>query len=138
MKEIGIVNRELARVLSAQGHGDMLMVVDAGFAIPKHADVVDISLTENCPMLIDTLQVLKNFFSVEKLIFADKTQEVSPTLFDNITGLFGEDVPVEIVTHPQIKEISTKVKAVIRTGDFTAYANVILVSGAGPRWYCEK
>ncbi|MEI6604745.1 MAG: D-ribose pyranase [Verrucomicrobiota bacterium] len=138
MKEIGIINRELARVLSAQGHGDMLMVVDAGFAIPKHADVVDISLTENCPMLIDTLQVLKHFFSVEKLIFADKTQEVSPTLFNNITGLFGEDVPVEIVTHPQIKEISRNVKAVIRTGDFTAYANVILVSGAGPRWYCEK
>jgi len=137
MKEVGIVNRELARLLSEQGHGDMLMIVDAGFAIPKHADVVDISLTENCPMVIDTLQEIKKFFSVEKLIFADKTQEVSPTLFDNITGLFG-GAPVEIVTHPQIKELSAKVKAVIRTGDFTAYANVILVSGAGPRWYCEK
>ena len=138
MQEIGIVNRELARVLSEQGHGDMLMVVDAGFAIPKHAEVVDISLSENCPMVLDTLKILKNFFSVEKLIFADKTREVSPTLFDNITGLFGADVPLEIVTHPQIKELSSKVKAVIRTGDFTAYAKVILVSGAGPRWYCEK
>ncbi|KAB2643109.1 MAG: D-ribose pyranase [Verrucomicrobia bacterium] len=138
MQEIGIINRELARLLSEQGHGDMLMVVDAGFAIPKHADVVDISLTENCPMVIDTLQVLKKFFSVEKLIFADKTPEVSPSLYDNITALLGADIPVEIVTHPQIKELSSKVKAVIRTGDFTAYANVILVSGAGPRWYCEK
>ena len=138
MKEVGIVNRELARVLSEQGHGDMLMVVDAGFAIPKHADVVDISLAENCPMVIDTLQVLKKFFSVEKLIFADKTQEVSPTLFDHITELFGADVPVELITHPQIKELSGKVKSVIRTGYFTAFANVILVSGAGPRWYCEK
>jgi len=138
MKEIGIVNRELSRLLSEQGHGDLLMVVDAGFAIPKSADVVDISLTENCPMVIDTLRELKKFFSVEKLIFADKTKEVSPSLFDNITKLIGEEVPVEIVSHPQLKEMSAKVKAVIRTGDFTAYANVILVSGAGPRWFCEK
>jgi D-ribose pyranase len=138
MQEVGIVNRELARVLSAQGHGDLLMVVDAGFAIPKGADVVDISLGENCPMVIDTLKELTKFFSVEKLIFANDTKSVSPTLFDNITKLFGEEVPVEMVTHPQIKELSTKVKAVIRTGDFTAYANVILVSGAGPRWFCEK
>ena len=92
MKEIGIVNRELSRLLSEQGHGDLLMVVDAGFAIPKSADVVDISLTENCPMVIDTLRELKKFFSVEKLIFADKTKEVSPSLFDNITKLIGEDV----------------------------------------------
>lgn len=138
MKEIGIVNRELSRVLSEQGHGDLLMVVDAGFAIPKCADVVDISLAENCPMVIDTLKELKKFFSVEKLIFADKTREVSPSLFAGITELIGAEVPVEIITHPQLKEMSAKVKAVIRTGDFTAYANVILVSGAGPRWFCEK
>lgn len=138
MKEVGIVNRELARVLSEQGHGDLLMVVDAGFAIPKGADVVDISLSENCPMVIDTLKELKKFFSVEKLIFANDTKSVSPTLFNNIKKLFGKEVPVEMVTHPQIKEMSHKVKAVIRTGDFTAYANVILVSGAGPRWFCEK
>jgi D-ribose pyranase len=138
MKEVGIVNRELARVISEQGHGDLLMVVDAGFAIPKGADVVDISLSENCPMVIDTLKELKKFFSVEKLIFANDTKSVSPSLFASIKKLFGKEVPVEMVTHPQIKEMSHKVKAVIRTGDFTAYANVILVSGAGPRWFCEK
>jgi D-ribose pyranase len=138
MKEVGIVNRELARLLSEQGHGDLLMVVDAGFAIPKGADVVDISLSENCPMVIDTLKELKKFFSVEKLIFANDTKSVSPSLFNSIRKLFGKGIPVEMVTHPQIKEMSHKVKAVIRTGDFTAYANVILVSGAGPRWFCEK
>jgi D-ribose pyranose/furanose isomerase RbsD len=90
MKEIGIVNRELSRVLSEQGHGDLLMVVDAGFAIPKGADVVDISLAENCPMVIDTLKELKKFFSVEKLIFATNTKDVSPSLFGNIIKLFGE------------------------------------------------
>lgn len=138
MKEIGIVNRELARVISAQGHGDLLMVVDAGFAIPKGADIVDISLSENQPMAIDTLRELKKYFSVEKLIFANESKSVSPSWFNRVGELFGKDVPVDMVTHQEIKDLSTRVKAVIRTGDFTAYANVILVSGAGDRWYSEK
>jgi len=33
---------------------------------------------------------------------------------------------------------SGQVKAVIRTGDFTAYSNILLVSGGGGRWYLEK
>ena len=39
MLEIGIINRELARIISQQGHGDWLMITDAGFAIPKDADI---------------------------------------------------------------------------------------------------
>jgi D-ribose pyranose/furanose isomerase RbsD len=42
------------------------------------------------------------------------------------------------VDHSAIKEMSKNVKVVIRTGDFTAYGNVILVSGAGNRWFCEN
>ena len=138
MKEIGIVNRELSRILSAQGHGDLLMVVDAGFAIPADADVVDISLGENKPMVLEVLAELKKFYSVEKMILANQTKNVSPTLFDNITTSYGEKMEVEVIDHAELKELSKKVKAVIRTGDFTAYGNVILVSGAGDRWFSEK
>jgi len=55
MKEVGIVNSKIARVISEQGHRDLLMVVDAGFAIPKHIKVIDISLSENNPMVVDVL-----------------------------------------------------------------------------------
>jgi D-ribose pyranase len=39
------------------------------------------------------------------------------------------DVPVEKIPHPEFKERTGRSKAVIRTGEFTPYANVILVSG---------
>jgi D-ribose pyranase len=96
MKEIGIVNRHIAAVISEQGHGDLLMVTDAGFAIPREVEVIDISLTENKPKVLETLP------------------------------------------HDEIRKMSEEVKAIIRTGDFTAYGNVILVSGAGDRWYLEN
>jgi len=138
MKEVGIVNRDIAAAISKQGHTDLLMVVDAGFAIPQEVDVIDISLGENKPMVLEVLTELRKFFSVEKMVLANQTKNVSPTLFANISKAFGEGIPVETMDHSTIKEMSKTVKTVIRTGDFTAYGNVILVSGAGNRWKIEN
>jgi len=137
MKEVGIVNRGIAKIISEQGHQDLLMVVDAGFAIPKGLEVVDVSIGENKPMVLDVLSELKKFFSVEKMIMAKQTRDTNPTLFAEISKAFGDNMEVEVIEHSDLKEMAKQVKAVIRTGDFTAYGNVILVSGAGDRWYCE-
>jgi D-ribose pyranose/furanose isomerase RbsD len=138
MLESGIINRELAGILSRQGHGDWLMVTDAGFAIPKDAEVLDLSLAENMPSVPDVLAVLRKFFSVEKMILAKQTSDRNPDLFGRIVESFGDDVEIELVDHATLKEISQKSKSIIRTGDFTAFGNVILISGAGNRWYTEK
>ncbi len=78
MKELGTINRGISRLISEQGHGDLLMVCDAGFAIPKGIEVVDISLAENKPMVLETLHELNKFFSVEKMIMARQTREINP------------------------------------------------------------
>ena len=138
MKEIGILNRDLASVLSQQGHGDLLMVTDAGFAIPSDLEVIDISLSENVPMVMDVLDELNKFFSVEKMYMSDEARELSPSHFKKVSGAFGPEIEIETIPHADLKKMSREVKVVIRTGDFTAYGNVILVSGAGDRWYIEK
>jgi D-ribose pyranase len=138
MKETGVINRAVASAIVKQGHGDLLMVTDAGFAIPLGVEVIDLALEENKPMVLDVLAMLKKNFSVEKMVMADQTLKISPTLFANISKAFGESIPVETIDHSNLKEMSKTVKTVIRTGDFTAYGNVILVSGAGNRWFCEN
>ena len=138
MKEVGLINRNLAKVVAEQGHQDLLMVVDAGFAIPLGVETVDISLSENNPMVVDVLAELRKFHSVEKMILAKQTQETNPTLFNKISTAWGNNIEIEVIDHSELKQISKTVKAIVRTGDFTAYGNVILVSGAGGRWYCEK
>jgi len=138
MVEVGILNRAIASALTKQGHGDLLMVTDAGFAIPQGVEVIDISLEENKPMVLEVLSMLRKKFSVEKMYMANQTKETSPSLFEDISTAFGEGILVETVDHLVMKEMSKNVKVIIRSGDFTAYGNVILVSGAGDRWYCEK
>lgn len=138
MKEIGIINSKIARIISEQGHGDLLMVADAGFAIPKGLEVVDLSLSENVPLVLDVLAVLKKYYSVEKMIMAQQTKDTNPTLFSKVSKVWGENMNLEVIEHAEFKNKAKEVKAVIRTGDFTAYGNVILVSGAGDRWYREN
>ena len=138
MKEVGILNRDLAAVISEQGHGDLLMVCDAGFAIPQDVEVIDLSLKENVPMVMDVLSELFRHFSVEKMYMSIETEEISPSHFKKVSVAFGDKVEVETLAHSDLKVLSRDVKAVIRTGDFTAYGNVILVSGAGDRWYLEN
>ena len=138
MKETGVLNRGVEAAISKQGHGDLLMVTDAGFAIPLGVEVIDLSLDENKPMVVEVLAVLRKHFSVEKMFISRETSQVSPTLFGDISNAFGDGIPVELVEHSRLKELSKTVKSIIRTGDFTAYGNVILVSGAGNRWKVES
>lgn len=138
MKEIGLLNRGVSKLISEQGHHDLLLVCDAGFAIPEGIEVVDISMEKNKPMTLEALGMLKGFHSVEKMVLANQTRKVSSTLYENIITFFDDEVEIETMDHADFRELAKSVKGVIRTGDFTAYGNVILVSGAGERWYCEN
>ena len=114
MKELGIINRGIEKVISEQGHKDLLMVCDAGFSIPYGIEVVDVSLGENKPMVVEILNELKKYFSVEKLIMAKETKQISPTLFRSISNVWGESMEVEVVDHDELKQMSKDIKAVIR------------------------
>ncbi len=137
MKETGILNRDLAELLSAQGHQDQMMICDAGFAIPEEIRVVDLSLKKNDPLIDQVLEEIARHYSIEKIVMAEETKNVSPSKFEKVRDILGRELQVETVEHTKLKEMSHKIKFAIRTGDFTAYSNVLLISGPGDRWYVE-
>jgi len=138
MRETGIVNNDICDILSGLGHTDEVIVCDAGFAIPLGVRTVDISLAENKPTVPEVLAELKKHLSVEKLVISEETKKVVPTRFKELSAAFGPKMPVELISQNEIRARAKNVKAVIRTGDFTAYSNVLIVSGGGGRWYLEK
>jgi len=138
MRETGIVNRDICDVLSTLGHTDELIVCDAGFAIPMGVRTVDISLAENVPTVPEVLSELRKHFSVEKIVISEETRRVVPSRFNALAKAFGKGMAVEIISQTAMRARAKNVKAVIRTGDFTAYSNVLLVSGGGDRWFVER
>lgn len=138
MKEVGMINGHIDSSLNRQGHMDLMMVVDAGFPCPDHVELIDIALSKGKPQILEVLAELRKVHSVEKIVMAQETQDHNPSYFDKVAKSFGDDVELEVITHKELKERSRNVKTIIRTGDFTAWGNVMLVSGAGNRWQMEK
>lgn len=139
MTETGILNREIAAEMAKMGHTDKLLIADAGLAIPNTTKVIDISLCKDIPTAVDVLKVVLENFSVEGFILSQATADVSPSREKAFKDCFEPDIPCEYVSHHHFRDCLTKeVKFAIRTGDFTANSNIILISAGGPRWYCER
>jgi D-ribose pyranase len=128
VKKIGILNQPLSAVIAGLGHMDTLVIADAGLPIPPETQRIDLALTEGVPAFLDTLRVVLGEMQVERAIVAEEMLDVSPGMYEAIGELLG-DVPIEIVTHLIFKEQTRSARAVVRTGEFTAYANIILVAG---------
>jgi D-ribose pyranase len=128
VKKIGILNQPISAVIAGLGHMDTLVIADAGLPIPPETQRIDLALTEGIPTFLDTLRVVLTEIQVERAIVAEEMLEVSPHVYEATKELLG-DVPVETMPHLMFKEQTRSARAVVRTGEFTPYANVILVSG---------
>jgi D-ribose pyranase len=128
MKKTALLNPLISGTIASIGHTEKLVIADAGLPIPDETKRIDLALTKNIPPFIATLQVVLQEMKVERVILAEEIQKAAPQLLEEIRGLLG-DVPFEFVPHETFKTMLPTAKAVIRTGEFTPYANIILVSG---------
>ncbi|WP_455577140.1 D-ribose pyranase [Anaerosinus sp.] len=128
MKKIGVINGPISEVIAKMGHYDMLMVGDAGLPIPPGVRRIDLALCQGVPSFIQTLRVVLSELKLQSVVVASEMQEVSPELYKKTLNEL-DGVEVEVVSHEELKAMSQKAVAVIRTGEFTPYANIILKSG---------
>lgn len=130
MKKQGILNSDISRVLSYMGHTDTLCIGDCGLPIPDEVERIDLALCFGEPTFMRTLEIVAGDMKVEKIVLAEEIKEKNPKVLGEIQAYFaGQDVEVEFVSHTELKERTRGCKAVIRTGETTPYANIILQSG---------
>lgn len=128
MKKIGVINQPISALIAGLGHTDAVVVADAGLPIPAGPQRIDLALTAGLPAFLDTLKVVLSEMQVERAIVASEMLEISPAVYQAIKDLLGE-TPIQTVPHQDFKEQTRSARAVIRTGEFTPYANIILVAG---------
>lgn len=129
MRKTVLLNSNISSVISRMGHTDMLTVGDCGLPVPDGVERIDLALKLGVPSFLETLDTILAELCVEKIILAEEIRSVSPQMHAAILSRFGADVQVEYVPHAQFKQTTAKSKAVVRTGECTSYANVILCSG---------
>lgn len=125
----GIFHPELLKVLAELRHRDMLMIGDAGLPIPKGVTRIDLGWIEGEPRFMKVFDEILNVLTVEEYIFANESKEVSPDFHKEQLKRIKNGEPVKYISHEELKKMSESAKAIILTGEFTPYTNVIMVCG---------
>ncbi|MEU6848159.1 D-ribose pyranase [Streptomyces sp. NPDC046716] len=126
MKKAGILNRHLAGALAELGHGDGVLVCDAGMPIPAGPRVVDLAFRAGVPSFAEVLDGLLDELVVEGGTAAGEVRAANP----EAAALLAERLPaLSHVTHEELKALSASAKLVVRTGEARPFANVLLRCG---------
>jgi D-ribose pyranase len=128
MKKTALLQSDLSYIIATLGHLDTLVIADAGLPIPPETVRIDLALTQGVPGAVQTLKVVLAEMQVEKVILAEEAQDRNPGFLREVQELLPA-VAVEFVPHVDFKTRTASARAVVRTGEFSPYANVILVSG---------
>lgn len=128
MKKKALLNQDISCVIAGMGHTDHLVISDAGLPIPDQVKRIDLALTKNCPLFTETLEAVCSELEVESVILAEEIKTNNPELHHYLLKFFTGKA-FQYVSHEQFKQMTAESKAIIRTGEFSPYANIILVSG---------
>lgn len=125
MYKTGTLNSDISTVLSQLGHTDQILIADCGLPIPDGVKRIDLALTFGQPSFRDVYTEVSKHMAIETAIVAEEMKTHNAVLFDDLN----DDIPnLNRVSHDELKLQSHHVKAIIRTGEATPYANIILQS----------
>lgn len=138
--DTAILNAELAGAIAAMGHTDVLMIVDAGFPIPDDANRIDLALTRGIPTIEQVLTAVDDELIAERVLYADDVPEMNPPLDRLIRDVYGEESGTEVDTipHEDVLAYGSEAKAIVRTGDFNPWGNIVIECGTDPKaWFAD-
>lgn len=124
MKKTTLLHAELSGLIAALGHGDLVVIGDAGLPVPPGVRVIDLALTRGIPGVFDVLDTVLAEMTVERASLAHETAPELAAQFE--ARQIG---PVTRLSHAAFKDATRDARAIIRTGEFTPYANIALYAG---------
>lgn len=136
MKKSPLLNAEISHVIARLGHTDQLVIADAGLPVPASSQRIDLALTAGVPTFLQVLKVVTHEMQVERAILAGEIVEKNPQLHEALLAQLkeleqhqGNTITLDYISHDAFKAQTAKSRAVVRSGECSPYANVILCAG---------
>jgi len=128
LKRTALLHAELSHVIASLGHGDMLVLGDAGLPIPDGPRRIDLAVARGVPRLDEVLQAVLSEMQVEAIVIAEEALDGNA---GKLPGWYPQSLGIEpqTVSHEEFKRRTAKARAMVRTGECTPYANIILIAG---------
>lgn len=124
----GILNPQVNSLLSRVRHTNTLVIADRGFPFWPGIETVDLSLVDNIPRVLDVVRAIRVNFVIGAITMAEEFRSrnhaaVVSAFTDEIAG-----IDLRFEPHADFKKRVPAAIGLIRTGDTTQYANMILES----------
>ncbi|EPL03950.1 D-ribose pyranase [Pseudomonas sp. CF161] len=131
MKKTPLLNVALSRLIASLGHGDIVVIGDAGLPVPAGVELIDLALTHGVPDFVTTLRVVLSEMQVESHVLAEEILLKHPPALQALDELSasGELGSRELLSHEAFKVLSRQARAVVRTGECQPYCNIALIAG---------
>lgn len=132
MKRTRLLNSELSYAISRIGHTASITLCDAGLPIPRDVKRIDLAIENGYPSFNRTLDVLLSELMVEEIVVAGEIDTKNPGVLQKMLEVFrthSMEPTITRVPHSEFKELTQSSEVIVRTGECTPYANVILKSG---------
>lgn len=136
MKKTTNLNAALSHSIATLGHTDSLTICDAGLPIPDFVERIDLALTAGVPGFLQTFDVAVSELFVERVLLAEEIKQKNPQILTallerlaQLEKIQNNSIQIDYVSHEIFKEQTHNSKAIVRTGECSPYANIILYSG---------
>ncbi|MGY0147783.1 D-ribose pyranase [Edwardsiella tarda] len=136
MKKGTVLNSEVSALVARLGHTDSVTIGDAGLPIPDRVARIDLALTHDIPRFMQVVETVTAEMQVERAVVAQEMAQINPDVHQQLLDWLqqlgrrqGNDIQIDYVTHSQFKTLSAESKAIIRSGECSPYANVLLYAG---------
>src|SRR5580658_8237549 len=128
MLKTGILNPAILSLLSRVRHTNTLVIADRGFPFWPQLETVDISLVDDVPRVLDVLKAIRGNFNIGRAVMADEFLTHNSAQVRKKFDAALDGVPLVFEPHAELKQRVPAALGLIRTGDTTQYANMIIES----------
>lgn len=128
MLKHGILNPAVNSLLSRVRHTNTLVLADRGFPFWPQVETVDLSLVDDLPTVLQVLAAIRPNFAIGQAHMAEEFRIHNTPRTRRAFAAALAGIPVAYEPHVEFKRRVPGAVGLIRTGDTTQYANLVLVS----------
>lgn len=125
----GILNPLINSLLCRVRHTNMLVIADRGFPYWPGIETVDISLVDGIPTVLQVLEAIRPNFDIVQIHMAGEFREENTPEVQERFARATAGIALVFEPYAEMKKRVPQAIGLIRTGDTTQYANMVLVSG---------
>lgn len=127
MLRSGILNPRVLHLLARVRHTNTLVIADRGFPFWPQIETVDLSLVDNLPTVLQVLDAMAPNFVIGAITVAEEFRQHNPP--EALAALLQRAGDrLHFLPHVELKQHVPSAIGLIRTGDTTQYANLIIES----------